>query len=308
MTLDEPTRTFLERATATPPLPPGSLPLQEFRAAVESLRPSTFDRIELAEVRDLTCPGPDGTTVSARFYRPETGASAPLVIWAHGGQWVRTTVDLLDTFFRYAAHRSGCAVLAIDYEHAPESRFPAQIEQIYAAALWAQEQSGQLDCDTGRLAIAGDSSGGNLAAAVALLARDRGQVRFQHQLLLVPLLDTLFDSASWRELGQDYLLSVEQLTWALSKYAPGVDRRHPLLSPLHAEDLSALPPTTIVVGEFDPLRDDGLAYARRLEADGVPVKTIDVESLLHHAMVIPKALPRGRVAVEAAADALATCW
>lgn len=149
-------------------------------------------------------------------------------------------------------------MLAVDYEHAPESRFPAQIEQIYAAALWAQEQNGQLDCDTGRLAIAGDSSGANLAAAVALLARERGRLQFQHQLLLVPLLDTLFDSASWRELGQDYLLSVEQLTWALRNYAPGVDRRHPLLSPLHAEDLSALPPTTIIVGEFDPFATTGL--------------------------------------------------
>jgi acetyl esterase len=266
----------------------------------------TFDREEPPDVRDLACTGPGGIKVVMRLYRPATDATLPLVVWAHGGQWLRNTVDLMDTFFRYIARRSGCAVLAVDHDHAPERRFPTQIEQIHAAALWAQDNSGDLGCDTDKLVIAGDSSGGNLAAATALVARERRQVHFRHQLLLVPLLDTAFDSSSWRTLGKGYLLSQEQPHWAVQQYAPGVDHHDPLLSPFRAESVAALPPTTIVVG--DPLREDGLAYASRLEAEGVPTTVVDIESLLHHAMVIPKALPQGRVAVDAAADALARLW
>ncbi|QSE86658.1 alpha/beta hydrolase (plasmid) [Rhodococcus koreensis] len=310
MSLDKETIAFIERATASPAPPPDSIPISEFRAAVEAFRPMTFDRVELAEIRDLSfpSPGPDQGTVTARLYRPETESPAPLVVWAHGGQWVRTTIDLLDSYFRFLALRSGCAVLAVDYEYAPESQFPTQIEQVYAAALWAREHGEQLGCDSSRLAIAGDSSGGNLAAAVALMARDRGQLQFDHQLLLVPLLDALFESASWQELGEDYLLSKGQLNWALQKYAPQTDRRNPMLSPLHAESTAGLPPTTVIVGGLDPLRDDGLAYAQRLRVEGVPVRTIDIDGLIHHAIVLPKALPRGLVAVEEAADALARCW
>jgi acetyl esterase/lipase len=155
------------------------------------------------------------------------------------------------------------------------------------------------------VAVGGESSGGNLAAAVTVRARDRGEAPVDHQVLLVPVLDALFETASWQELGRDYLLTRDQLEWAVRQYAPTADLRDPLISPLRAPTLAGLPPATIVVGEFDPLRDEGLAYADRLRAAGVDVHTVDVDGLIHHAILAPKALPRGRVAVIATADALA---
>jgi len=275
---------------------------------VEPFRRLGFDREQLAEVRDLRCPGPEGRPVAARLYRPQADKPPPLVMWAHGGSWVRVTVDLLDGYFRFLARHSGCAVLAVDYGLSPESQFPTAIEEVHAASVWARDHGAELGCDTGRLAIAGESSGGNLAAAVTLVARDRGQLQFDHQLLLVPVLDVRFESRSWRELGRDYLLTVGQLDWALGNYAPGADRSNPLLSPLCAESLAGLPPATVVVGEFDPLRDDGLSYAHRLRAAGVEARLIDVDGLIHHAIMAPKALPRGREAVTQVADALAAAF
>lgn len=306
MSLDEQTRAFIKRTNATPAPPPGGIPLARFRAAVEAFRPLGFEREELAEVREVTCPDAEGRAITMRLYRPPSDGPSPAVIWAHGGSWVRVTIDLLDSYFRYLARRSGCAILAVDYDLAPESQFPVAIEQLYAVALWMRKHGEQLGCDTDRLAIAGESSGGNLAAAVAQLARERAQTLFHHQLLVVPVLDALFESPSWQALGRDYLLTREQLEWALRQYAPSTDRRAPLLSPLHARDLAGLPPATIIVGEFDPLRDEGLQYAQRLAVAGVEVQVIDIDGLIHHAIMAPKALPRGRQAVTAAADALAS--
>lgn len=305
MSLDEQTKAFIARATANPSQPPGSVPLPEFRQAVEAFRPLGFDPVALAEVRAVIIPGPRGSQVAARLYRPISDVPSPVVVWAHGGSWVRVTVDLLDGYFRFIAARSGCAVLAVDYGLAPESQFPSAINEIYTALRWVRRCGDLLGCDPSRVAVAGESSGGNLAAAVALLARDRGEPLVDHQLLLVPVLDALFESASWRTLGNDYLLTREQLTWAVGQYAPDSDLHNPLISPLRADSLAGLPPATIVVGEFDPLRDEGLAYAERLREAGVEVCTIDVEGLIHHAILAPKAMPRGHEAVTEAADALA---
>lgn len=305
MALDEQTRAFIARSTARPAPSPDDIELTEFRAAVEPFRSLLFDREELEEVRELTFPEPGGRQVAARFYRPESTSPAPLVVWAHGGSWVRVTVDLLDTSFRFIAARSGCAVLAVDYALSPESRFPTAVEEVHAGAVWAAAHGTEVGCDTSRIAIGGESSGGNLAAAVTLLARDRGSVDLQHQMLVLPVLDVLFESESWQQLGHDYLLTAAQLDWALTKYAPGEDRQQPLLSPLRASDLSGLPPATILLGEFDPLRSEGLAYAARLESAGIEVRIIDIEGLIHHAIMAPKALPRGYEAMAAVADALA---
>jgi acetyl esterase len=139
----------------------------------------------------------------------------------------------------------------------------------------------------------GESSGGNMAAALALMARDRGELHFTSQVLVLPVLDVHFQTESWDELGSDYLLPREQLEWAVEQYAPGVDRDNPLLSPLLADDLSGLPPTLIVTGEFDPLRDEGERYAERLRDAGVEVDSCRVDGLIHHALMVPKVLPVG---------------
>jgi acetyl esterase len=306
MPIDEQTRSFLERASQNPSPPPGTMPLEDFRDAIEKLRPLGFDREELRDVRDVVIPREDDQHVPARLFVPEGDGALPLVMWAHGGSWVRVTVDSQDEYLRFVARRSGCAILAVDYRLSPESQFPNAIEEVHAAALWARDHASDLGCDPDRLAIAGESSGGNLAAAASLKARERGEPTFAHQLLVLPVLDVLFSSESWAALGRDYMLTREQLEWAVEQYAPGVDRSSPLLSPLREDSFEGLPPTTVVVGEYDPLRDEGREYAARLQKAGVPARVIDIPGLIHHAIMVPKAIDLGRATAERLAAVLSS--
>jgi acetyl esterase/lipase len=304
MPLDEQTRAFIEKSSAKPAPPPGSMPLEDFRAAVEAFRPLGFEREDVASVHELAIPGEHGADIAVRLYVPDTGEPPPVVVWAHGGSWVRVTVDLLDGHFRVYANRSGCAIAAVDYRLSPEARFPTALEEVYGAARWIRRNAAELGCDPERIGIAGESSGGNLAAAATLLDQIHGHVGFAHQALLVPVLDTRFASPSWEELGRDYLLTKAQLEWALTQYAPGVQRTEPLLSPLCATNLEGLPPTLIVTGELDPLHDDGERYAAALREAGVSVEHVDHPGLIHHAIMVPGLIDLGRRVVEETATAI----
>jgi acetyl esterase/lipase len=299
MTLDEQTRAFLEAVATKPAPPPEDTPLADFRAAVEAFRALGFDEEDVARTQDLNIAvEATGGDVKVRLYVPETSSPPPIIVWAHGGSWVRVTVDLLENHFRVYANRSRCAIAAVDYGLSPESQFPAAIEEIYAAGKWLKQNGDELELDSTRLGIAGESSGGNLAAAVALLDRDRRSVRFSHQALIVPVLDATFASRSWQDLGNGYVLTRAQLEWALTQYAPGVSPTEPLLSPVHAPDLSGLPATLIVTGEYDPLRDEGERYAGRLREAGVPVAYTMYLGLIHHALMVPRTIERGRRMLE----------
>lgn len=291
MPLDEHTRAFLRKANLSPAVPPGSVPLETFREAAAALRPLGWDREEVAEIRELLVPVPGQPDVPVRLYRPEADGTLPLVVCVHGGSWVRGSVDLQDEYYRVLANRSRCVLAAVDYRLSPESQFPNPIEEVLAASRWLQDAAADLGCDPGRVAIFGESSGGNLAAAATLLNRERGYVRFCHQILLFPILAIRFDSLSWDALGEDYLLKRAPTEWAVEQYAPGVDRRDPLLSPLHADNHADLPPTLIITAEYDPLRDDGEEYADALGQAGVPVRHWRAEGLIHHAPLVPKAIP-----------------
>jgi acetyl esterase len=294
MGLDEQTQAFLEQSRSRPSPPPAEIGLEQFRAAVEGFRALGFEREELAAVHDLTIE-PD---VPVRLYVPETDAPPPVVVWAHGGSWVRVTVDLLDNHFRVYANRSGCAIAAVDYHLSPESTFPSAIEEVLAAARWVRDNGADLGIDPERIGVAGESSGGNIAAAAALRDGDRGDVGFAHQALIVPVLDARFASDSWRELGGGYLLTRAQLEWAVEQYAPGHDRDDPLLSPVLAPDLGGLPPALVVTGEYDPLRDEGERYAHRLSDAGVPTEHVRYDGLIHHAVMVPKLIDLGRRVLE----------
>jgi len=299
MPLDEQTRAFLEASRAKPSAPPGSMPLDEFRAAVEPFRALGFEREEVAAVHDVSVPVEDGPDVPVRLYVPDVDGTPPVVVWAHGGSWVRVTVDLLENHFRVYANRSGCAIAAVDYHLAPESPFPRAIEEVHATARWARREAGAYGCDPARIGVAGESSGGNIAAAAALLdAGCEEPVGFAHQTLIAPVLDARFDTPSWDELGADYLLTKAQLVWAVEQYAPGVPPTEPLLSPLCATSLAGLPPTLIVTGEYDPLRDEGERYAEALREAGVAVEHVRRPGLIHHAIMVPRLLDRGRQLVE----------
>jgi acetyl esterase/lipase len=302
MPLDEHTRTFLEKGNINPAAPPGSVPIETFREALSSLRSMGWDREEVAEVRDITVPTPWQSDVPVRIYKPETDGPQPLVVLVHGGSWVRWSVDNADEFNRVLANRSGAVLAAIDYSLAPESRFPTALEEVHAAARWLQEHADDFGCEPENFGIMGESSGGNLTAAATLLARDRGDVTYARQVLIIPLLAIRFDSPSWKEFGQDYLLKQPQIEWAVEQYAPGVNRSNQLISPLLADDVSDLPPALIVTAEYDPLRSDGEDYAERLREAGVPVELWRVPGLIHHTIVIPKTIPLAIAFVEELAD------
>jgi len=304
MPLDEQSRAFIEASTAKPAPPPGSMPLEDFRAAVEGFRTLGFEREEVAAVHDLRVPVELGVDVAVRLYVPEADAPPPVVVWAHGGSWVRVTVDLLDGHFRVYANRSGCAIAAVDYRLSPEARFPAALDDVYAAGRWVREHGAELGLDAERIGVAGESSGGNLAAAAALMDQVHGEVGFAHQALIVPVLDVRFATPSWDALGEDYLLTRVQLEWALTQYAPGVQRTEPLLSPACAPNLEGLPPALIVTGELDPLRDEGEDYAAALREAGVRVEHVHVDGLIHHAIMVPARIELGARVLEETATAI----
>jgi acetyl esterase len=292
MPLDEHARAFIEKANLNPAPAPGSLPLDTFREAAGALRPLGWDREEVAEVHELLIPVSGQLDVPVRVYRPQVDGTTAMLVCAHGGSWVRGSVEIQDEYYRTLANKTGCIVAAVDYHLAPESQYPNPIEEILGAARWLQEKAADFGADPDRVAIYGESSGGNLAAAATLLNRERDHgPRFAHQILLFPILAIRFDSASWNELGQDYVLKQAPTEWGAEQYAPNVDRRDPLLSPLFAESHADLPPALIITAEYDPLRDDGEEYAEALRGAGVPVRQWRASGLIHHAPLIPKAIP-----------------
>nr|CAP12611.1 lipase [Streptomyces olivaceus] len=224
---------------------------------------------ELASVTDRTVPGPEGAPdVPVRIYQPGArGAALPVVVFFHGGGFVLCGLDSHDGLCRELAASSGAVVVSVDYRLAPEHPAPAAVEDAYAALAWVAAHAEELGADPARLAVAGDSAGGNLAAAVCLLARERGGPVPAAQVLIYPALDPAQDSASMREFGEGHFLTADQMRWYWEQYLAGSEPT-PLTAPATAHDLSGLPPALLVEAECDPLRDEGRAYAARLpEAD-----------------------------------------
>ena len=231
-----------------------------------------FEKVE--SVRELKLPGPAGE-IPARFYLPRDGTGYPLFVLLHGGGYVIGDLDSADNMARFLCKHVPCAVLSVDYRLAPEHVFPAAVEDSFAAVEWAAEHAGELGGDPKRMLVGGDSAGGNLAAAVALMAREKGTPKIAGQVLFYAATDSSsLNTASYKEFGEkSYGLPTRDVEWFLEQYTPDhKDRLNPLVSPLLAEDLRGLPPALVVTAEFDVLRDEGEAYARRLQEAGVKVK------------------------------------
>jgi len=250
----------------------------------------------VAETRDILVPGPAGK-LPVRLYYPSSGTTLPLVVYFHGGGWVIGDVEIVDKPCRALAKASQCLVASLDYRLSPETKFPGPVEDCYAATRWLAEHAGEIGADPKRVAVAGDSAGGNLAAVVALMARDRGGPAIAYQLLIYPVTAPAkgTEFASYRENGEGYLLTKGSMEWFWDHYLPSPEEgKNPYASPLHASDLSRLPPAMVVTAEFDPLRDEGLAYARRLQDAGVKVKISHHEGMIHGFFWMAGALDRGR--------------
>ncbi|GAA2670552.1 alpha/beta hydrolase [Streptomyces lunalinharesii] len=254
-----------------------------------------------------TVPGPPGAPdLPVRVYRPDAPAAGPrpLVVFFHGGGWVLCDLDTHDGFCRQLARRCDAVVVSVDYRRAPEDRFPAAAEDAYAATGWAVAHAAELGCDPARVAVAGDSSGGNLAAAVTLMTRDRGGPPLAAQLLAYPALDPRLAGRSPVDYAAGFFHTTAHMRWYWDQYlGPDGDREHPYAAPGRAADLTGLPPALLVLPECDPLRDEGRAYGRALRAAGVAVRVDEHPGTFHGFLGAAGALPAADAALEAA-----TAW
>ncbi|HJN66426.1 MAG: alpha/beta hydrolase [Pirellulales bacterium] len=238
--------------------------------------------ITVAREQDLFVPTAAGP-LRCRLYHPDPERRLPLLIYYHGGGWVLGGLEEVHSQTVALAARSGCAVLSVDYRLAPEHPFPAAVEDAYAALLWASESADVLQIDRAKICVAGDSAGGNLAAATTILARDRGGVKIAFQLLLYPATDAACQTASMDRFGKGLLLEKEDMLWFWDHYCPDRSLREADVraSPLRVADAAGLPPAYLLLAEFDPLLDEGLAYAERLEVAGVATICRVVPAAIH---------------------------
>jgi acetyl esterase len=298
MTLDPDAKAFVERASSRPGPRPSEISIDDFRAGARALVAFGLDPVEVAAIRDVTVEVPDGHDVRIRTYQPSAELGLPVAIWVHGGTWVRGDLEAHDALLRYMAKNSGCVIAAVDQRLAPEAPHPVPLNDVYNASRWVQANAHDLGIDPHRIAIVGDSSGGSLAAAAALRARDEGDVRFALQVLIVPALDLTLESSSWEAFDGKFLITRGDTMWAIEQYAAGADLTEPLLSPLHAVDHSGLPPALIFTAEYDPLRDDGERYAAKLTAAGVKTQLVRFDGLIHHAILVAKVIPAAQAALD----------
>ncbi len=232
-------------------------------------------------VTETSFPGPAGP-IAARLYVPEGSRAGPwpLLIYYHGGGYIRGDLDTHDSLCRVLAHETPCAVLSVDYRLAPEHRFPAAVDDALAVLRAVAQDAARLGIDARRIAVGGDSAGGNIAAAVTLAARDGGGPEIRYQLLIYPVTDLTSETESKRLFSKGYLLN--SMPFYIASYlGPGGDGTHPLASPLLAPDLTRLPPALVLTAGFDPLRDEGDAYAERLAAAGAAVEHVRHPDMIH---------------------------
>ena len=259
---------------------------------------------EVARLENRTIPGPGGP-IPIRVYWPETGRILPVFVYFHGGGWVFGNMDSVDRPCRVLANAAKCIVVNVDYRLAPEYKFPAAVEDAFAAVQHVAEHAGEFGADPGRIAVGGDSAGGNLAAVVCLMARDQGGPPIAFQLLVYPVTDYDDAGPSLREYGEGHLLTRAMIPYFWGHYVSGPDQaREPLASPLQAKSLGSLPPAMVITAECDPIRDQGEAYARRLRESGVPVTLKRYEGAIHVFFQMAGAIDAGKQAQADAAAAL----
>jgi acetyl esterase len=261
--------------------------------------------IAMARVEEIAIPGPAGT-MDARLYVPEaTSELAALLVYFHGGGWVIGGLDTHDDPCRFLAARSGARILSVDYRLAPEAPFPAAAEDALAAYEWVAANSARLGADLARIGVGGDSAGANLAGATCLMARDASLPLPKMQLLIYPVAETAGTARSRQTFAEGFMLTRADMDWFEGHYLPpGVDRDDPRVALLNASDLSGLPPAYIATAGFDPLRDEGEAFAERLREAGVQVALRRHPGLIHTFLNLTAICPTTRAAMLEAAGAL----
>ena len=302
MPLDPQARAVMDQVAALGLPPAHTVSPQEARANAKS-RPRPIGP-DVAKVEDREIPGPD-SQVPVRIYTPNGDGPFPCLVWFHGGGWVVGDLDSADSTARHLTVGAGCVVVSIDYRLAPETKFPGPAEDCYAATSWVFENASGLGILADRIAVGGDSSGGNLAAAVCLMIKDRGGPNLAMQLLVYPVTDWSFQTDSYVGNAEGYQLTKDTMIWYWDQYVShDGDAQDPYAAPLKAPDLSGLPSALVITAEFDPLRDEGEAYANRLKVAGVPTSCTRYLGMIHGFFGMSAALDKGKDAISEASAAL----
>jgi len=284
--LEAASQQFVE-ATSTPPFiyeltPDGA------RKVLDDVKAAPIGKLPVDE-RWLTVPAEVGD-VRVRIVRPpDTQGALPAILYMHGGGWVFGNAGTHDRLVRELAVGTGAAIVFVEYDRSPEAHYPVAIEQGYATAQWIVREGDANDLDPHRIAVAGDSVGGGMTAALALMASERGDVEFVQQSMYYPVTDAGMNTESYEQFAEGYFLAAKGMAWFWDAYLPDVERRsEPYASPLQASDeqLADLPPALVIVDEADVLRDEGEAYAARLRAAGVPVTTVRYDGITHDFMML----------------------
>ncbi|HXG20258.1 MAG TPA: alpha/beta hydrolase fold domain-containing protein [Methylomirabilota bacterium] len=303
MPLHPQVKAALDAMTAAGP-PLHRLTPQEARKAIEAMRATRGEPERVAKIENVTFRGPGGP-LPARIYIPDGRGPFPVLLYFHGGGWVVGSIETVDASCRSLANQAGCIVISADYRLAPEHKFPAAAEDAYAAAQWTALNIASFYGDPARLAVGGESAGANLAAVAAIMAQERGTPSFVLQLLLYPALNYAFDTPSCKENAEGYFLTTEMMQWFWKQYlTTDADGENPYASPLRVKRLQGMAPAAIFTAEFDPLRDDGAAYAAKLREAGIPVTYKCQEGLIHGYMGMASAVEPAKKARDEAAAAL----
>jgi acetyl esterase len=289
-------------------LPPASqMTVQQLRDNARE-RSASLPREDVGSVRDYRVPSVNGD-VLVRVFTPRAPGPWPALVYFHGGGWVTGDVDTHEGICRTLANAARCVVASVDYRCAPDFTFPTAAEDAYAATRWVATEGAALGIDSGRVAVCGDSAGGNLAAVVALMARDRSGPPLTFQALVYPITDHDLDTPSYRENAEGYLLTRDGMRWYWDQYVPdAADRTNPYVAPMRATSLAGLPPALVITAEYDPLRDEGEAYATRLAAAGVPVSHTRYPGMIHAFFRFTNSIDAARAAVAEVVAALQKSW
>lgn len=315
MALDADIARFLAQQAeqARMPPPPEPATLAQMRQATDAGLRALHGPVQtVARTADFTLRARDGDPLRLRVYWPSAAAGLqPALVSAHGGGWCLGSMELYDNPCRALAVASGAVVISVDYRLAPEHRFPLPLHDFCDALAWTFAQAPLLGLDRERIGVAGDSAGGNLAAAACLAARQgdgwgaAGAPAIAHQLLLYPALDAAMDSASFDQFGDGYYLTRAAMAYCYAAYlAHSSQGRLEQASPLRADSLAGLPPATVISCAYDPLRDEAEAYARRLQGDGVPVESVRLPGMVHACMHMLGLAPAARRLFDAAGTAV----
>ncbi|HYL58187.1 MAG TPA: alpha/beta hydrolase [Candidatus Acidoferrales bacterium] len=304
--IDPQMKTLLEVFNAAGPMFLRAETPEQARAKMRALlEANPVPAEEIYRVEDRHIPGP-ARDIAVRIYTSQGRPPMGVLVYFHGGGWVLGDLDSHDRVCRAMANGAGCVVVSVDYRLAPEHVFPAAPEDCYAATKWVVENAASIGGDPSRVAVGGDSAGGNLATVVALMARDRGGPALCYQVLFYPVTDCALDTPSQKEFASDgYVLSRADMEWFWNNYLDaGADKNNPYACPLRAKSLAGLPPAMILTASHDPLRDEGERYAERLITAGVKVICTRYEGVTHGFISFADAVDKGKAGQSQATDAL----